>query len=366
MPDSPLLLHLKNWVFKRLFLAAPEFKPVGAGITLAYNAMRAFKQLDLDKEISEARNPITSFEICDEKGKTIRRTENLDAQKSTIYSIHRAELHKVLRSRLNTENIIHGKRLSDLTQTKAGYRLTFEDGTIYLTDYLIAADGIHSIIRNNVIPESRLRYSGYICWRGITDIDTYISKAIETWGSRGRFGIVPLIDNRVYWFACKNKSAGDLRMNSYGSGEILQIFKGYHEPIEKVIRNTRDENIIPGEIFDLKPIRKFVFGNLVLIGDAAHAMTPNMGQGACQAIEDAVVLAGCLQRESSAEEAFNKFEKIRLKRTHKIVKQSFKTGKIAQAENKLLISIRNLLMQKMPDVVLKNQMKKLVDVDFIF
>lgn len=344
--------------------AAPEFKPVGAGITLAYNAMKAFRHLNIIEDITTAANPLSAFEIFDEHGKTIIQPEIDYSEKSIIYAIHRAELHKVLLSHLQDHSILTGTRMIGFEKQAGRFLLSFDDGSTHSTDILIGADGIHSSIRNQALPDSKIRYAGYTCWRGITENTFGTQKATETWGSNGRFGVVPLANDQIYWFSCKKAPSGDEQMSSFGPKEIYRIFKEYHEPIGKIIDDTPEEHIIWNDIYDLKPIRHFAFGNLVLIGDAAHATTPNMGQGACQAIEDAVVLAECLKNTSSADKAFRKFERKRIKRTHYIVKQSRNTGKVAQLENKLLSSVRNRLFRMVPSSTMKKQMEKLFEVEF--
>jgi 2-polyprenyl-6-methoxyphenol hydroxylase-like FAD-dependent oxidoreductase len=103
-----------------------------------------------------------------------------------------------------------------------------------------------------------------------------------------------LVNGKLYWFACLNADANNVVMRNYTVENILSHFNHFHEPIPSLIKNTRNEQLIWGDIIDLKPLTQFAFDNIVLMGDAAHATTPNMGQGACMAIEDAVVLSNLL------------------------------------------------------------------------
>ena len=104
-------------------------------------------------------------------------------------------------------------------------------------------------------------------------------------------------------------------------------------PVSEILKHTTNDQLIWGDIIDLKPLDRFAFNNIVLMGDAAHATTPNMGQGACMAIEDAAVLANCLSSTEEPFKAFQKFETLRLARTKKIVSGSWRLGRIAQVEN---------------------------------
>src|SRR5690606_16094450 len=113
------------------------------------------------------------------------------------------------------EQVVHtGKTCRRIEQRSGGVQVEFEDGSTAEGDVLIAADGIHSAIRRSFLPDSRARYAGYTCWRAVIQADPdqlpYDPNVfIETWGRRGRFGIVPLADNHIYWFACLNADAGD-------------------------------------------------------------------------------------------------------------------------------------------------------------
>ncbi|MBV6640074.1 MAG: FAD-dependent monooxygenase [Cyclobacteriaceae bacterium] len=344
--------------------AAPEFKPVGAGLVLAANAMKAYQVLGLEKKIAEAGNALNEIDILDHKGKSITSTDLGSIGDGTPnVAIHRAALHQVLLKELKAENILNGFRSQKISQVGNQYQVTFENGHSITCDHLISAEGIHAIVRDWAFPGSKLRYSGYTCWRGIAEKadGVALDKATETWGPSGRFGIVPVGDGKVYWFAVKNGPENSEELRSYSKEDLINTFSDYHAPIPALIRDTNPDTIIFNDIIDLKPIPRFAKDNLVLIGDAAHATTPNMGQGACQAIEDAVILADCIKNGRTVARAFTDFERRRLKRTHQIVNRSWTLGKIGQLENPALINLRNLLLRSMPPSINRKNIEKIYD-----
>lgn len=145
---------------------------------------------------------------------------------------------------------------------------------------------------------------------------------------------------------------------------MYQLFQNYHSPIPEIIKWTKDENLIWNDIIDLKPINRFAFHKVHLISDAAHATTPNMGQGACQAIEDAIILKQVLKKSIFPEEAFVTFEKLRSRKTKKVVKLSWQIGKIAQLHNPFLIPIRNSIMRILPSTIQEKQLESVFETDF--
>jgi len=165
----------------------------------------------------------------------------------------------------------------------------------------------------------------------------------------------------VYWFATRNipEGRGDGKMGR--KGEVLDLFRGWHEPIEALIKTTEESAILRNDIYDQKPLHHWGEGRITLLGDAAHPMTPNMGQGACQAIEDAIVLAACLRNASDLEAALRAYEEERIKRTAAIVKRSWTIGRVAQWENLLACSIRNALLKRTPSGVLLKQLGWVVE-----
>lgn len=347
--------------------SAASIAPVGAGLGLAANAIKGFKMLEIDQPIIEMGQFLTGLTIYDHLKRKITHTDSARVSEKyglDNFTIHRAKLHEFLLRQLNPDNIRVNKRVESIERYGQSVMLRFKDGSFQQADYLIAADGVNSRIRQALLPGAKPRYAGYTCWRAVipNPLDV-VHCAEEYWGPAGRFGIVPLKDGQLYWFACVNTTAGNHEMKQMDAVGLLNIFKGYAPNIIKTLEASVGYPLIWNDIIDVKPIQQFAFGNIVLIGDAAHATTPNMGQGACQAIEDAVVLAQEISRMEDAATAFRVFEKRRMARTRDIVNTSNLLGKIAQWENNFMISLRNGLFRMLPEAVNERQLKKLYTVD---
>jgi 2-polyprenyl-6-methoxyphenol hydroxylase-like FAD-dependent oxidoreductase len=166
----------------------------------------------------------------------------------------------------------------------------------------------------------------------------------------------------VYCFACKNAHARDAQMVSWTIEDLKMNFKSYAQPIPAILESTPSHELIWSDISDIEPLTQFAFGKLVLIGDAGHATTPNLGQGACMGMEDALAIADELSRDTSIEESFKRFEQKRIKRTTYIVNTSYQLGKIAQLENKILVQLRNFVLRMTPSWVNERQVAKVLDV----
>jgi len=346
----------------------------GAGLALAANAMEAFKIIGIESKILEKAQIIDGFQILNKKGKIITQTNNLqvniDLNTVSNFSIHRADLQEILLNELNRVKVNYNKKVSTFIQNNDSVEIHFLDGSSHKSDCVIAADGIHSVFRKNLVPYSSIRFAGYTCWRAVIEnngLPIKKSFATETWADGKRFGIVPLRNNKIYWFACINSP--QMKDESFASFKIRNLdfaFKGFHNPISEIIKNTKNEQLIWNDIIDFKPIQKFAFNNVLLLGDSGHATTPNMGQGACQAIESAVVIAKLLALEKNYQSAFIEFEKRRIKRTSFIVNRSFQIGKISQIQNPIISSIRNFVFSLIPESSNKKQIEQILKTDFNF
>jgi len=353
-----------------VYEAAPVFKSLGAGLGLAANAVKAYTDIGIEKEIVGAGKKLKCAYGKDTAGGVISYSDMDELTQRfgvlNSFTIHRADLHNILVTLLTPGTIQFGKAATDVTPTVDGVDISFADSSRHHADYLIAADGIHSLVRKKFLPESTPRYAGYTCWRAVIDdvpAEVNMDEMSETWGKGRRFGVVPLVGNRVYWFATLNARANDPQMKGATTSDLKSIFNNFHSPIPQILDRTRDDQLIWGDIIDIKPITRFAFDRIVLLGDAAHATTPNLGQGACMAIEDAATLANALTRYNAVE-AFTQFERHRISRTTGIVNQSWTLGKITQIENPILMSIRNGLFRRLPQRMIYKQLSALYDVSF--
>jgi 2-polyprenyl-6-methoxyphenol hydroxylase-like FAD-dependent oxidoreductase len=354
----------------KLYEAVGEFQSPGAGLGVGANALKALDRLGLKEQVMEHSKILHKMIILSAEGKPITETDSLMVSErfgTDNVTIHRADLLSVLRNALKPGTIVLNKRCVDFVQEQDGVTVSFEDGETIRSNALVAADGIGSSFRRNVVPSSTPRYAGYTCWRAVISdpgirIDDLV--ATETWGPSGRFGIVPLAGGKIYWFACVKAKARNARIASYGIKDLLSIFKDYHRPIPQIIQATDEQSLIHNDILDIKPILQYAFGRIVLLGDAAHATTPNLGQGAGQAMEDAYVLARCLDTAGDIVTAFKEYERKRVDRTRKIIKMSKQIGQIAQLENKWLIRLRNAVLMQIPPSVNMKRFEFLYDVDW--
>lgn len=330
-----------------VFEAAEELKPVGAGIILANNAMQVFRHLGIHKEIEQTGNPLYFTTLSKPDFSPLTRVDLKPFEQQfgvQNHTIHRADLHKILVDAVGENNIKLDKRLKNVSRHNGQFLMEFEDNSQETSDYLMGADGIKSKVRTALFGYEHYRDSGQLCWRGVTAFDIpepYKHELVEAWGKGKRFGFVPLRNNRVYWYLLIDKSLGTL------SSSLSEFTQDFVPMADALIRKTPQEKIIAAELYDLKPFADWSQPNVCLIGDAAHATTPNLGQGACQAIEDAYALYKLLEK-NDMKTSMQLYPKIRLKKAHSIVNTSWKVGKLAHLKNKPGIILRNTIMKATP------------------
>jgi 2-polyprenyl-6-methoxyphenol hydroxylase-like FAD-dependent oxidoreductase len=362
LATAQALLQLGHRV--RVYEAAAELREIGAGVVLGANAMRALDELGLHDAVRPVGTPLTTVRLLDEHGRVLNRADTTAFTERLGYDnlgILRADLQREMLRALPPGVVQLGHRLTHVEQTATHVTVFFENGTQATAEALIAADGIRSRVRRQLLPASEPRYAGYTCWRAVVQADIPglpTTGSSETWGRAGRFGLVPVADNRLYWFACLNSPApNNPTLRAYRVADLQQAFAGFHAPIPQVLAATSDADLLWGDLFDLVPLTTFAFGRVLLLGDAAHATTPNLGQGAGMAIEDAAVLARCLRRApADLLAAFRAFDQQRRPRTRRIVEQSRQLGMMAQLTPPWLTPLRNAALAAVPDWVTARQM----------
>ncbi|ASK29414.1 monooxygenase [Chryseobacterium sp. T16E-39] len=344
----------------KIYESAPEIKPVGSGIMMAMNAMQVFDTLGLREKIENAGNKIRRISITDQSLRPISVTNGEAVEKKFNLSnvaIHRAELQKVLAEHLGFENIQLSHGLQKI-EKKENYSLHFENGTELESEIVFGADGIKSKIRSQILKTGTVLNTGQVCWRGLVDYDLpekYHHEALEIWGKGKRFGFVKMTATKVYWYAVINQKNFKPDIN------LLSAFGEFNSIVLDLIQATDPKDIILNDITYLSPIPKWYSDHLCLIGDAAHATTPNMGQGACQAIEDAYIIGKLLEKDRDYHTIFENFQKIRRKKVDYVVSTSHKVGKISMWEYGT--EFRNFLFRLVPDRFNQKMIEKLIQLE---
>ncbi|MEM7801264.1 MAG: FAD-dependent monooxygenase, partial [Chloroflexota bacterium] len=291
----------------QLYEATPEFRHVGAGIILSPNALFVFDQLGLMPKLEAASFPLHRFDIVDQSGRLIQKNETAFEQGGQAYhslGIHRGDLQSILLESIPQEKRHLGKRLAEYRPELK--HVTFDDGDEIPVDYLLACDGIHSTVRQTIFPDAQLRYSGQTCWRGVATTNLrpeQLNAPAEMWGEGVRFGYVPLAADQTYWYATdavpQNGKDDDLEG---AKRDLEEMFRRFPSVVSEIISQT--DHIIRHDLVDLALLSRWSAGSALLLGDAAHAMTPNLGQGAAQGIEDAWAIGNALSQHANPREAF--------------------------------------------------------------
>lgn len=339
-----------------------QLNEIGAGLLLQPNALKVLEWLGIRDEVSKMGYEITNMEITDRFLKPFRKvsTETISDQEGNLsLAIHRADLQKVLANAVNSlQPIAYDARYVAHEIKNGKVNVTLEKSN-FQTDVLLGCDGIYSQVRKAIFPDSTLRNSHQICWRGISAYkmpQELQRKSKEMWGKRIRFGFAQLSPEQVYWFAVKSRSDQDENLNKE---QVSQLFKNFTPMVSELI--TAADYIHEDELSDVNRLDAWSQQNVCLLGDAAHATTPNMGQGACQGIEDAYYFANTFARNSQISDAFSRFESSRRKKVDYVVNTSWMLGKIAH------LGIGSILMKGIsiltPDAVLQKQMKQLYEID---
>lgn len=355
-----------------IYEASQELLPVGAGIVLASNVLQILERLNMLADIQARGEMLHAMNITDGKGKLIQKADLKKVEEKFgkgVLGIHRARLQAGLLANL-PENIVHlGKKSVSITQNKDKVTVVFEDGTQAEGDICIGADGLRSVVRKSIFGEIPLRYSGQTCWRGISKMalpTPYKGNAYEMWGTYNglRMGFLAVSDKEVYFFAVEKTPANGTDNPAERKEMLLKKYADFPSVVTEMIENTPLEKIVRHDINDFQPIKKWHEGRIVLIGDAAHATTPNMGQGGAQAIEDAWVIADCLAKHSNYAEAFAKFQAIRYEKAVWIVNNSASLGKMTNISGKFLTELRNFVFRLVPNAVAEKQTEKIYRLNF--
>ena len=306
------------------------------------NGIKALSQLGLAAPILAAGRSPRHSAMMTAEGRVLGRV--VDVQQlfaAPSVALHRARLHRILLDALDGQTVRTGTPVVSYAQQPDSVAVTCGNGERIDTELLVGADGLHSTVRSQLVGDGEPVYAGHTSWRGVTPPGSVPPPPMvsESWGRGERFGVVDIGFGEIYWFGVADAAPGgrdgDVR------AELLGRFGAWHPPIRALIEATPAERIIRTDICDRPPIQRWHGGRVVLLGDAAHPMTPNLGQGASQAIEDAVVLDRCLARGLALEAALREYEERRVGRANDIVRKSRQFGAMAQWRHPVAVAVRN-------------------------
>jgi 2-polyprenyl-6-methoxyphenol hydroxylase-like FAD-dependent oxidoreductase len=320
-----------------VFESSPPDAAQGSGLLLGANALELLTRLGLyDAVRARGREP-TAMGVFSPSGTPVSVVDAGEWQARYGFrsvAVHREALHDVLRAALPDDAVEYGRRVLGFEQTADRVRLRFESGSDADGDVLVGADGLRSAIRERLLGGPKLRYSGQTSYRAIVDhvVDTgpFADKLCEFWGNSGglRFGFGRIDERRTYFFTTHRVPAGQRDASPEDAHRFLRgAFRSFPEEVRALVDHALSDRLIRTDIHDFAPLRCWHRGRVVLVGDAAHATTPNLGQGACQAIESSYVLARELAQRD-VERAFTEYETIRMPRAHYVTRMSWRFGQL--------------------------------------
>ena len=333
---------------------------VGAGMMLWPNATRVLREMGLLEKVLACSGPNTHFLVRATCGKVLM---NIALGKFDVPAVcmRRSDLLAVLLMALPRERVRLGYDLKCLKQSRGKVRLFFSDGLVAEHDAVVGADGIRSRVRSELFGDSDPIYRGYTVWRGLARYDGNAvppGSNSETWGVGKRFGILNTGHERFTWYATANVPSRHLDAPCGPKRELQNMFAGWHEPVADLIDATANDGILKNGARDFAPLRRWGYGMVTLLGDAAHPCTPNLGQGGCMALEDALVLAKCVDREASLQSALRRYESLRFHRTKGIQQRSLLMGHIGQWQNPLLVTGRRVVTRLLSPKLIERNLRR--------
>jgi 2-polyprenyl-6-methoxyphenol hydroxylase-like FAD-dependent oxidoreductase len=339
---------------------AAEFGEIGAGITLLSNGLRCLDAIGLGGAVRGGGLPVLAIGMRTAGGRWLARFDGdgtaLEARMGTAtLNIHRADLHKILRDALPEAALVAGVTTTGIDGGADGgpaeVRFRRHDQEALLpADLVVGADGVRSWVRAQRWPDAPAPvYSGSTNWRGVTTSSpAAVTEMSLSWGQGTEFGVMPLVDGRTYWYGAANAREAERYPDELA--ELRRRFGSWHEPIPAVLAQTRPEAVLRHDIYRLPKLASYHRGSVVLLGDAAHAMTPNLGQGGGQALEDAIALAAAISSSGDVATALARYDHERRARTQAMSATATRQLRFGQQlHNPIAVAMRNAAVAATPD-----------------
>ncbi|MBJ8551861.1 FAD-dependent urate hydroxylase HpxO [Acinetobacter bereziniae] len=305
-----------------------QIRAVGAAISLWSNGVKCLNYLGLTEQIAKLGGQMDHLAYFDgltgDKMTQFSLLPLIEEVGQRPYPVSRADLQNMLMDEFGRDDIHLGKKMVALKQIDQHVQVTFADGTEITTALVIGADGTHSLTRQYVLGEQvERRYAGYVNWNGLVEISDQLAQA-DQWttfvGDGKRVSLMPIAENRFYFFFDVPLPVGLDNNKSQYKTLFKQYFQHWCAPVQNLIDAIDVETTNRVEIHDIEPFTQFYKGRVVIMGDAAHSTTPDIGQGGCQAMEDAIYLARALQINTlGLEDALKRYQNKRNERANELV-----------------------------------------------
>jgi len=354
----------------RIVERAAGLAEIGAGIWMSPNPMQVFALFGFAEKVTAAGWPVALMHLQDSKSGDIQITDMSALSKQFGFetiALHRAVLQRVLFEQLAADTISFGFEVESIKQTGDHIVAKLSDGSPCTASVLVGADGINSQVRGMAGLGGEKRYSGSSSYRAIARDARILPAgaehdAYEIWARGCRVGFSMINAADYYWYMTFDAPAGQSSSPEEMRFHAESIFRAHFPQWIGLLEQTHPEDILRTDIGDLKPLSRWSSGRIGLIGDAAHATTPNLGQGGAMAVEDALALADAFQQLGLTATAWQRFEQLRRNKVDWTVSTSWSIGRLCHICNPLLRSLRNLALSKTPASVTQKQIRRIYSV----
>lgn len=351
----------------RVFERTSELREIGAGMTLWPNAVRVLAELQLLEEVRATAHVFETSSVGDYSGRVWTQMPMGEVGRRAGHPtllVARGALHQILahhaRATLGASAIETSREAARLIQEAGRVELTFAGGTSVTSDAVVGADGVASVVRRELFGVSPTRFHGRTSFRSLC-VDDGLSDGVadfaERHGAEGRFAFYRVGEGRVAWYANVLRRVAP---HEEPHALLADVFGRWAPPVPQIIAQSKTSTIHVTPISDIDPLTAWTIGRATLLGDAAHPMTPDLGQRAGQALEDAHELGTALRSGGDLAASFSAYERARRTRATSIVLGSRSTGRIANFRGSIGLLARRALWSLLPPRVALDRMTAVV------